>query len=226
MIIGIPHYNDFEGLKRCINSLYASTRVSDKIIIINSDNRIKTIHKEFIYEIEKKIELYNTSKLGPLDAYNRLFKIAKERKQDLFLTQTDVFFPNIPNKDWLKEMQEIAKKEDCGMITCYGGGGISGSDFINGFQWVGAWVIYIPYRIIKKLGGYDEKIAGGWGVDIDFSYAVKQAGLKTYIINYWVQHTPNYVNNHEHEKVDNIEQLKKDAFRYMRKKWKVGEFAE
>jgi GT2 family glycosyltransferase len=155
-------------------------------------------------------------------AYNRLFAIAKERKQDLFLTQTDVIFPRRYNADWLQEMRRLSEERvDCGLITCYGGGNFSGPDFINGFFWVGGWCTYVPYRTIEKLGGYDENLPLGWGCDIDYTYAVNQAGLKVYTIDYWVDHHPNYVTGHEHEKVSNAGDLVKEAFLYLRKKWNV-----
>jgi len=228
MIIGIPVYNDLENLKYAFHTLLYSTMVRDKIILWEASSTDGTA--EFCDELAKFynfVEVIHAPNKGPLYAYNQLFKIAKERKEDLFLTQTDVIFPRRYNADWLQEMKRIAEERvDCGLVTCYGGGGHSGPDFINGFFWVGAWCTYIPYRTIEKIGGYDPDIPLGWGVDIDYTYAVIQAGLKVYTTNYWVDHHPNYVNNHEHEKVENAGQLVKDAYEYMRKKWKVGEFAE
>lgn len=228
MIIGIPVYNDLEKLKYAFHSFLHSTMIRDKIILLESESTDGS--KEYCDELAKFydfVEVIHTPKEGPLKAYNRLFAIAKERKQDLFLTQTDVIFPRKYNSDWLQEMKRIAEERvDCGMVTCWGGGGNSGSDFVDGFFWVGAWCTYIPYRTIEKLGGYDENIPLGWGVDIDYTYAVKQAGLKIYTIDYWVNHCPDYVDSHEHEKIDNAASLVNDAFAYMRKKWKVGEFAE
>ena len=228
MIIGIPVYNQLEKLKYAFYTFLNSTMVRDKIILLESASTDGTA--EFCDELAKFysfVEVIHTPKEGPLKAYNCLFQIAKERKEDLFLTQTDVIFPRKYDIDWLKQMQRIAEERvDCGLITCWGGGGHSGSEFINGFFWVGAWCTYIPYRTIEKIGGYDKKIPLGWACDIDYTYAVGQAGLQVYTIDYWVQHRPDYVNSHEHEKVNDIDQLKVDAFFYMKKKWKVGEFAE
>ncbi len=226
MIIGIPVYNDLEGLKYCFYTFLNSTLIRDKIILLESES--KDGSAEFCDELAKFytfVEVIHTPKEGPLKAYNRLFQIAKERHEDLFLTQTDVIFPRKYNCDWLQEMMRIAnEREDCGMISCYGGGGQSGPDFIQGFKWIGAWCTYIPYRTIEKLGGYDENIPLGWGVDIDYTYAVQQLGLQIYTIDYWVNHHPNYVEGHEHEKIDNVKDLVQEAFKYMRQKWKVGEF--
>lgn len=223
MIIGIPIYNNLEGLKYAFYSFINSTMVRDKIILLESESTDGSA--EFCDELAKFysfVEVIHTKKLGPLKAYNQLFSIAKERKEDLFLTQTDVIFPRKYNCDWLMEMKRIAtEREDCGIITCYGGGNYSGPDFISGFFWVGAWCTYIPYRTIEKLGGYDENIPLGWGVDIDYTYAIKQLGLNVYSIDYWVNHSPNYDIGHEHEKVDNVKDLVKEAFAYMREKWKV-----
>ena len=154
LIIGIPIYNDLEGLKYAFNTFINSTIIRDKIILLESESKYGSA--EYCYELAKFydfVEVIHTPKEGPLKAYNRLFQIAKKEKSDLFLTQTDVIFPRKYNCDWLLEMKRIAnEREDCGIITCYGGGGHSGPDFINGFFWVGAWNIYIPYRTIEKIG--------------------------------------------------------------------------
>ena len=228
MIIGIPVYNDCEGLKYAIYSFLYSTMARDKIILMESESTDGSA--EFCDELANYydfIEVHHVPKEGPRAAYNRLFDIAKERKEDLFLTQTDVIFPRRYNMDWFEEMKRIAEQRvDAGLITCYGGGGHSGPEFINGFFWVGGWCTYVPYRTIEKIGGFDKDIPMEWGVDIDYTYAVQQLGYKVYTIDYWVDHHPNYVDNHEHEKIANKEQLVNDAFEYMRKKWKLGEFAE
>jgi len=223
MIIGIPVRNDVEGLKYAFYSFLNSTLIRDKVILLESESTDGSA--EFCDELAKFyefVEVVHTKKEGPMKAYNRLFEIAKEKKEDLFLTQTDVIFPKCRNRDWLQHIKDIATERiDCGIITCFGGGGKSGPEFIDGFNWVGGWFIYIPYKTIEKIGGYDENIPLGWGCDIDYTYAVTQLGLQVYYINYWVDHYPDYVKNHEHEKVENIEELKKEAFAYMRKKWKI-----
>ena len=222
MIIGIPKYKDDESFELMMTSLKKSTNAYDEIIIIESFDNKKDVTPIKI----GKMTIIKTPKEGPLKAYERLFKIAKERKEDLFLTQTDVLFPKCYNRDWLAQMKQISEIEECGIVTCLGGGGQSGPDFISGYNWVGAWCTYIPYRTIEKIGGYDMNIPLGYGVDIDYTYAVEQARLKVYLSNYWVDHHPEYDNAHEHERVDNFNKLKEKAFVYMRKKWKVGEFAK
>jgi len=228
MIIGIPVYNNLNGLKYCFYSFLNSTMVREKIILLESGSTDGSA--EFCDELAKFydfVEIIHTPKEGPLKAYNRLFAIAKERQQDLFLTQTDVIFPRRYNMDWLQEMKRISEeRKDCGFVTCYGGGNFSGPDFIEGFFWVGAWCTYVSYRTIEKIGGYDENIPLGWGVDIDYSYAANKENLIVYTTNYWVDHYPDYIKGHEHEKVDNFGEQVEEAFRYMREKWKVGEYAK
>ncbi len=227
MIIGIPVYNNVEGLKYAFYSFLKSTLVRDKIILLVSESTDGS--GEFCDKLAgfyDFVEVIHTPKEGPMKAYNRLFDIAKERKEDLFLTQTDVTFSRCHNFDWLQEMRRLSDERiDCGQVTCYGGGGVSGRDFVEGFHWTGGWCTYIPYSTIKQLGGYDEKLPLGWACDIDYSYAIEQLGLQTYIINYWVCHIPDYINQHTHEKVDNKQELIQEAYRYLREKWKVGEFA-
>lgn len=228
LVIACPVYNDIEGLKYAFYSLLNSTLVRDKILFVVSDSPDGS--DKFCDELAKFykfVEVIHTPKKGPMDAYQKIFKYAKENKSDLFLFQTDVIFPRKFNCDWLVEMKRISnEREDCGIVTCYGGGGQSGPDFIKDFHWVGAWCTYISYRAIEKLGGYDENIPLGWGCDIDYTYAIEQNGLRVYVIDYWVNHTPNYVAGHEHEKVSNIQELRTKAYEYMRKKWKVGEYNE
>jgi len=227
MIIGMPIYNDAENLKFAFYSFINSTLVRDKIILLVSDSPdgSEKVCDE-IAEFYDFVEVIHRPKEGPLKAYNELFRIAKERKEDLLLIQTDVVFPRRYNRDWLQEMRQLAEtRPDAGLITCYGGGQHCGPDFVEGFYWVGGWCTYVPYRTIEKFGGYDENYPIGWGVDIDYSWAVKQAGLQIYQIDYWVDHHPDYDRGHEHEKVGNIIDIKNKAFDYMRKKWKIGEYA-
>lgn len=234
LIVGVPVYNDLENMRFMINSFLNSTNSYDKIILVESDSTdgsakfcddLRNIGSGvYKYINNLNIEVIHTPKLGPLDAYNRLFEIAKQEKADLFLTQTDVLFPSCFKRDWLKQMREISQIEQCGLVTCYGGGGMSGPDFINGFDWVGAWCTYIPYRTIEKIGGYDMNINLGYGVDIDYTYAVRQAGLKVYCINYWVDHHPNYDVAHEHERTNDFAKQKDEAFKYMKEKWKIGDY--
>ena len=75
MIVGIPHYNDIEGLYNVIKSFMKSTDAWTKIIIINSDDKLNS--KELLNYFEKNgsasqnIEIINTPKEGPLKAYNQ-----------------------------------------------------------------------------------------------------------------------------------------------------------
>lgn len=229
-IIATPVYNDMESFKFSFMSLITSSKKvrETKIILLESGSTDGSKeYCDYLASVYDNVEVIHTPKEGPLKAYNRIFKIACDMKENLFLTQTDVSFPKLYKRDWLLELENIAKDEKVGMITCIDGSGISGADFIDGYPWVGAWFVYIPFRVIDKLGGYDDNIPIGWGVDIDYSYAVnKKLGLATVMINYWVEHHPNYIDRHEHEKREDIEDIKKEAFRYMREKWKIGEYSE
>lgn len=227
-IIGIPVYNDKENLKTMIGSLFFSTDAIEKIILIESESTDGSA--ELCDELAKQhseIEVIHEKRGKPADKWDKLFERAKENKEDLFLTHTDVIFTKIYNRDWLGEFKEVAKSPICGLISCFDGGKISDKNFINGFCWFGTWCLYIPYRTIEKIGGFDKNISAGWGDDIEYTYHVAQTGLHLIQANfYWVFHHPNYEKAHEHEHRSDIKKLQKEAFTYMRKKWKVGEFAE
>ncbi len=221
--IGIPLYNDLHNFKEAVDSLINSTGFPFNLLIVESESTDGSAeYADLLPKLypSKNIEVIHTKKEGPLKAYEKIFSLAIERNTDLYLTQSDTVHRKMRD-DWLYHMYKISQYEDCGGVTCKGGGGVSGPEFIEGFEWTGAWSFYLPISTLKKVGIYDEKIPLGWGVDIDYSYRIKKLGLLIYEMNYFVEHYPNYEDSHEHEKVDNFEQLKKEAFEYMRKKHKI-----
>lgn len=223
LMIGIPIHNDLESLQAMIESLMTSTNAYDEIILLESESTDGCAEFcEHLSQIYQKIRVIHTKKEGPLKAYNKLFDIAKTGKYDLFLTQTDVLFPKLYKKDWLSIMRSIVQNEEVGAVTCINGGGISGPDYINGFEWLGGWATYFPYRTMEKIGGYDENFIGGWGVDIDYSYKIQLAKLKIIKINFWVHH--HMQNNREHDNSSKSEEEKQKAAKYFRRKYKLGEF--
>jgi glycosyltransferase involved in cell wall biosynthesis len=212
-LIGIPVHNDLECFREMISSLINSTSYFDKIIIIESESTDGT--KEFCDNLQRQyrfIEVIHTKKEGPLNAYNRLFELAIKLGKDLFLTQTDVIFPKLYKRDWLKIMSDIAQLEGVGAVIPINGGGISGPDYVDGFLWMGGWASYYPIEILNKVGGYDD-MPNGWGVDIDHSYRISKIG-KIVQFNYWVDH--HMSNDRVH---DSDEKGKKDASRYFKLKW-------
>jgi len=224
VIIGIPVHNDLESFKAMMKSLINSTDFYDKIIIIESESIDGGA--ELCDELAKatNIEVIHTKKEGPIKAYNCLFEIAKKEKADLLLTQTDVVFPKLYKRDWLKILHDTANLPECSAATCINGGGVSGPDYIDGFRWLGGWCTYIPFKTIEKVGGFDETFPEGeYGVDIDLSYKISKLG-RIYICNYWVDH--HMMNSREHDKHPDAEKHKQECARYFRKKWKLGEFKD
>src|SRR3990167_5767689 len=114
-------------------------------------------------------------------------------------------------------MHDSAQTDNCGALTVYNGGGISGKDYVPDLHWLGGWATYFPYRTLKLIGGYDDNFVGGYGVDIDHTYRIIKAGLFIRTINYWVDHT--LANTREHDRNPNTEQMKKEAGLYFKKKW-------
>lgn len=221
LIIGIPVKNDKESLMEMLNSLTESTNTYDKIVLVVG----KGTNKETMEWLEDPlrpdyIEVINAQTETPLEAYNVLFDLAKKEKSDLFLTQTDVLFPKLYKRDWLKHMKNLAQSSDVGAVTCLNGYGTSGPDYINGLQWLGGWCTYYPYRTIEKVGGYDKDFPNGYGVDIDHTYRIYKAGLKMIIMNYWVDH--HMMNERIHDKDKNTEQMKQESSKYFKKKWSLN----
>lgn len=214
LIIGVPHLNDLECLKAMLISLNNSTSCHDGIIVLDGGST------EYVLEELRKIkgvELIEEKFKTPLEAYNYLFNIAKTLKSDLFLTQTDVIFPYLYKRDWLEIMRLAAQDENVGAITCLNGGGISGPDYVNGFRWLGGWCSYYPLRTLKKIGGYDENFPNGYGVDIDHTFRIYQAGLKILYMDYWVDH--HQMNSRKHDNDPKSEEAKKESSYYFKLKY-------
>ena len=225
LIIGCPVKNDLEVLKLMVDSLYNSTNIDYTLAFVVGEN----CNQETIDYLEnlpfKKGVAVIIIKYGtktPLEAYNALFDYAKTYESDLLLTQTDVIFPKLYNRDWLKEMQTVASNKEIGAVTCLNGYGIAGGDHIKGLAWLGAWCTYFPFRTIEQIGGYDENFPEGhYGVDIDHTYRIAQAKLRIEVINYWVDH--HMANSREHDRHPDTEKHKLECARYFRKKWRLGE---
>ena len=227
LIVGVPIKNDLESLKAMISSFFNSIelRKFDFIVIIGEGtnqetldylNYISDIHNKGNFPTGTNFRIENIQSKTSLEAYNYLFDLAKKEKADLFLTQTDVLFPKLYKRDWLEIMKDIAQNETVGAVTCINGGGISGPDYINGFEWLGGWCSYYPYRTIEKIGGYDKNFPRGWGVDIDHTYRLFKEKLDIVKLNYWVDH--HMINNRQH---DDDEQGKQEASKYFKKKWNI-----
>lgn len=220
IIVGCPAVKeDIESFKEMMFSLVTTTYVIDKIIIVTP--HVDELQK-IVDENSGYFNLANVVKNPgntPLDAYNELFRITKEEQADLFLTQTDILFPKLYKRDWLRIMKEISKNPSVGCVTSINYGGISGPDYVNGLPWVGGWCTYIPYETIEKIGGYDDNFPNGYGVDIDWSYRLHQAGLRIIQANYWVDH--HMMNERAHDRDPKTEQMKQESSKYFKQKWKL-----
>lgn len=225
VIIGIPIKNDAESFKEMIYSLHMSTDAFDKIVLaVGKDTNQESLEaiewaKNYVRgkgHVEVSEQRFET----PLQAYNYLFQIAKEEKADLFLTQTDVKFPSLYKRDWLKQMSDIAQNEQVGAVTSINGGGYSGPDYVDGFYWLGGWCVYYPLRTLELVGGFDENFPNGNGVDIDHSFRISKIGLKIIQVNYWVDH--HMMNERLHDRNPNAERERKESAGYFKLKWGIA----
>lgn len=223
-IIGVIVHNDLYPFKAMINSLFQSTNYFERLIIIESESTDGC--KEYCNRIaraNKNIEVINTKKEGPLKAYNILFKIARDENKDLLLTQSDVVFPALYQRDWLKGMSQIANNEDIGIVVPINGGGISGDTYLDKFYWVGGWCTLFSKKCWELVEGFDENYPKGYGVDIKMTYLINQK-YRTHQVNYWVDH--HMMNAREHDSSPDSEKAKKEAARMFREEFKLGEYKE
>lgn len=214
-IIGIPVFKDHASFEAMINSLAQSTAFYDRILIVESDGDIEYWNGW----IGKNMEIIHTGKDGPLKAYNKLFEIARKENKDLLITQTDVLFPRLYNRDWLEIMADRAQNPKIGLVIPVNGGGTSGPTYLDGLPWVGGWCTYISKKCWEIFKGYDENYSAGYGVDIDMTYQIVQK-YGIYMLDYWVDHHKQ--NAREHDNNPDSEKHKEEAAAYFREKWQIN----
>ena len=221
LIVFMPVYNDLEPFREAVRTLFESTNQMFELIILDGGSTDGSLEfaKSLIKQYPKRVIIFEKNTKTPLEAYNFGFDLAKKYVSDILFIQTDVVFPRMYKTDWLAGMREISSEDGVGAIIPINGGGTSGKDYINGFEWVGGWCTYFPFRTIEKLGGFDQSYPNGYGVDIDYSYAIRQVGLKIQKVNYWVHHHMN--NKRTHDKASDTEEQKRLSAEYFRKKWKI-----
>jgi GT2 family glycosyltransferase len=221
-LIVMPVYNDLKWFKLAVESIMKTTNFPNTLIIIESESTDGSAeYADKLKEIypDKDIEIIHTKKEGPMAAMQLGFKLGLERKRDVYFTQTDVIHTGMFDRDWLMEYSAIGKMPDCGIATCWGGGGTACENYVAGFHWVGGWSTYIPYKTIEKLGGYDENMEIGWGADIEYSWRIINAGLRIYTIDYWVYHhrkTP-----HLNDQNNKLKEIDARNSAYFRKKFNI-----
>jgi len=153
----LPVSDSMPHLPFMIDALYKSTNFPFRLIIIESGSKDGT--KQYVdklFEEKDNIEVYHTAKRGLVKAIN--YGIKQAGDLDVYLTQDDVIHFKLYGRDWLREMYNASRQKDCGIVTSTAGYGISSSDFLDKLKWVGTWNAYIPRRIIKKIGLFDEEL--------------------------------------------------------------------
>src|SRR3990167_9426196 len=199
IIIGCPVKNDLESLKTMFRSLVRSTDYYDEIVfVIGNGTNEETL--QWLYGIEGwylRVKIVNAQCETPLEAYNMLFDYAIKQKSDLLITQTDVVFYKLYKRDWLQGMNYVSMLNNVGAVTCLNGYGVSGKDYVDGFQWLGGHCSYYPFSTLEKVGGYDKNFPNGFGVDIDHTYRIHKEGLTISVLPYFVDH--HQMNSREHD---------------------------
>jgi len=217
-------YNSGDHIAPAIDAIIKRTRHPFKLIIVVSESTDNTAAIcDHFASICPNIEVHHTKKEGGLKAINYGMKVAAP--YDVYLTHTDVIHPKLYRKDWLTEFVAYSRFKDCGAVTSLNGMGTSGPDYVDGFKWIGTWSWYIPRKTIDKIGYFDEKFGLGNGDDIDYSWRIKQAGLRCYVAQVYVEHHRMTGQRElDADGAKELEELKQKNAKYFRKKFKLGEF--
>ena len=221
--IAIITHNSEKSLALTIESIIRSVRHPYKLVLIESESTDRTaqICDEYAEEYPH-IEVHHTKKEGPMRAINYALKVTAP--YDVYLTHDDVIYHSIFPTDWLEIISQISKQKDCGAVTTIAGGGVSGPEYLDGFKWVGTWSVYLPRRIIEKIGYLDLEFEPGNGDDIDYTYRIVKAGYRIYVVNYHPYH--HRITEHSNDNSMDMEKIKKRNAEYFRKKHKLAEFAD
>lgn len=212
----MPCYNSGIHLIPAIESILNNTKYPFELLLIESESTDGTDNIcDYYANKYNNIRVIHTKREGLVKAYNTGIKNCEG---DVYLTQDDVILPKLYGRDWLTEIVKVSKSIDCGLITTLGGWGISGEDYIKGLKWVGTWSVFIPRKTIEKIGLYDELFSPGMGDDIDYSFRIYRAGLKIFMMDFWVDHH----RRTEHRAGNNKTMI--EHAKLFRKKWKIGEF--
>lgn len=214
--------NGAKYIKWAIDSIIRRTGYPYKLIIINGGSTDNT--KELIEACQKNypnyIEVHNIENIGAMKAINKgLLELSGD--MDVYLTHDDCILPNLYGRDWLTELVKLSKLPNCGAVTTIGGGGISGPEYLKGFEWLGTWSLYLKREVIEKIGGLDLAYEPGNGDDIDYTYAILQAGFTIYRANFWIDHHRMSAHVNDASMGDKIEKIKRRNEKYFRKKWKL-----
>jgi len=222
-IVFIPVYNDLLELKEVIESLYSTTDVPFKLLIIESGSTDGA--KEYcdllpkIY-LNREIEIIHTPKEGALKAYNQAFKISVEQERDIYMTQTDAIHFKF-KADWLLDlikMRLIYQKVGAVVMgnsygKCYG-------RYIEDMLWAGFWGVYIPWTTCRDIGGFDEVYEIGDAVDIDWSYRIYNAGLNIYVSKMFNDH--HHKTAHTNEDRPDLEDIRRRNGEYFKRKYQIA----
>jgi len=214
----IPVRNSGLWLIRCLNAIIDRTKYKNYFIILvesESTDGTDKVCDMYAEHYRGQILTLHTKKEGITKAINMAIRCTKD--EDIYLTQDDVIHPELLEADWLYWMQNVAKRGEYSIIAPQNGGGTSGIDYKEGFDWVGTWAMYIPRETLNKVGLFDENFNPGPGDDIDYSYRASQIKKIGYV-PYCVEHHRKYNFNHEYE---NQEIIKRNA-EYFRRKYAIN----
>ena len=203
--------NSGDKIKDSIRSLQNSTAEDYNILIVESGSTDGTAEYCDQLATYLNIKVLHTKPRGPLFGLHEGINAIPQG--DILLIHDDVIVHPIYRGDWLTIMKRSAEEEDVGLIIPSNGGAISGPEYQDGFIWAGTWFTYLTRRALNKVENIDLKFAPGMGEDIDLTYRINQAGLRTKIEKFWVEH-------HRHgEKPQDADekQIKKNG-KYFRKK--------
>ena len=196
----IPTYNLYYFLQKCIDSIFATTDMSDKEIIVISNGCVDGT-KEYLNS--KMLQaLYFDVPLGYPRAVNEGLKIATG--EYIILLNNDV---ELMDSSWINTLlQPFIEHENCG-ITGPG----KWMETVGGKEWsiCAFWCAMFKKELVDQIGMLDEIFSPGCGEDIDFciraaligkiSIGVRDDIETGYYVNFPINHFGGATFSQKHE---------------------------
>jgi glycosyltransferase involved in cell wall biosynthesis len=150
----LPCKNSGIYLIHALESLIKHTQYPYRLLLIESESTDGT---DKVCEMYAKkypfIEVHHIPSEGLVKALN--YGLSKSTG-DVFITQDDVVFPELYERDWLVEMVRMSKISEVGIVTSANGHGVSGPEYLDKLPWVGTWSMFLPRKTIDKIRYYEE----------------------------------------------------------------------
>jgi len=171
----IPAYKPYTILKRCVDSIIATTDLTKACVVVvcNGSDRESA---DYILNLNNPAItfVWSPEALGYPKATNMGIKVATTPY--VILLNSDVVLYNQPKHWWVEKMIAPLRTTPNLAIT-----GLT-EVWLNGRSFYPFAHVALKKEVIEKLGYIDETFSPGYGEDVDFCFKITDAGYDSLIV--------------------------------------------